>query len=135
MEDSPTARELVTAVREFIEQHLAPTLEGHTAFHARVAINALAIVERQLDQGPDADARERARLVALLGEDADLASLNHALALAIRDGRLSLDDPALINHLRATTVDKVTIDQPRYSGLRDAIAAGLDGSNSVAGTA
>ncbi|MGF1454312.1 MAG: DUF6285 domain-containing protein [Alphaproteobacteria bacterium] len=135
MEDSPTARELVTAVREFIEERLAPTLEGHTAFHARVAVNALGIVERQLDQGPGAEAREHERLKTLLGEDADLASLNQSLALAIRDGRLSLDDPALIDHLRATTVDKVMIDQPRYSGLRDALAAGLDGSGSMAGFA
>ncbi len=124
MEDSPQARELVTAVREFIEHRVAPHLEGHTAFHARVAVNALAIVERQLTDGPQAQAREHARLMALLGIEADLEGLNLALADAIREGRIALDDPALIEHLRATTIDKVSIDQPHYSGLRDALEAG-----------
>jgi len=38
--------ELVTAVRDFLEQRAMPELKGHTAFHARVAANALGIVAR-----------------------------------------------------------------------------------------
>ena len=37
MYDPPSLAELVAVVREFIEQRAMPKLEGHTAFHARVA--------------------------------------------------------------------------------------------------
>ena len=45
----PDARELVEAVREFLEREVQPRLEGSTAFHARVAVNVLAIVEFDVD--------------------------------------------------------------------------------------
>ena len=63
MMDQPSIRELVDAVRDFIEKRAMPELKGHTAFHARVAANALGIVSRQLEQGPHADAEEHARLL------------------------------------------------------------------------
>ncbi len=121
MMDQPSMLELVTAVREFIEQRAMPELKGHTAFHARVAANALLIVERQIAQGPAADAGEAERLKALLGRDGTLDELNRALCAAIRNGELSLDDDRLKAHLRETTIAKVAIDQPGYSGLRTAL--------------
>lgn len=122
MYDPPTLAELVIAVREFLEEQAMPQLEGRTAFHARVAANALAIVERQLELGPAAEAAEHERLQALLGRDGDLEELNRELCRRIRAGRLAADDPALVEHLRATTFDKLAVDQPRYSGYRRARA-------------
>ena len=55
-------RELVEAVRDFLEQKAMPELKGHTAFHARVAANALAIVARELEQGRNRRRTKRARL-------------------------------------------------------------------------
>ncbi len=123
MQTSPTAAELVTAVREFLETKVAPALTGHTAFHARVAVNALAIVERELTLGPDAQAREQDRLESLLGQTGSLAALNAALAKAVREGHMGPETPGLLEHLRLTTLDTVAIDQPHYSGYRDAVAA------------
>jgi len=120
--DQPSLLELVTAVREFIEQKAIPELKGHTAFHARVAANALLIAERQIAQGEAADEAERARLTALLGRDGTLEELNRALCLAIRDGSMALDDTALKETLRLSMIDKVRIDQPNYSGLKTALA-------------
>ena len=60
--DRPNAAELVEAVREFLEDHVAPNVEGQLAFHARVAINALAIVERTMGQGDAMDDAELERL-------------------------------------------------------------------------
>jgi aminoglycoside phosphotransferase (APT) family kinase protein len=48
----PTARELLEAVREFLTGEVMPATSGQVAFHARVAANALAIVERELALGP-----------------------------------------------------------------------------------
>ena len=116
MMDQPSALELVTAVREFIEKHAMPELQGRTAFHARVAANALAIVERELGQaGPCAD-DEEARLRSLLQQDGTLLELNRELCRRIRSGRVAWNDPSLAAHLVPTTLAKVAVDQPSYSG-------------------
>lgn len=122
MMDQPSAVELVKAVQAFLETRAIPELKGHTAFHARVAANALAIVARQLEQGPAGDAAELLRLRTILGRtDGDLDALNRELCLRIRSGIIAVDDPDLAAHLRETTIAKVAIDQPGYSGLKTAI--------------
>ncbi len=122
MMDKPNLAEIVTAVREFIETKAIPELTGHTAFHARVAANALAIAERELASGPAAAAGEIERLKALLGRDGTLDQLNRALAARIASGDITLDTPGLAEHLKRTTIDKVAIDQPSYSGFKSAVA-------------
>ncbi|HWA03738.1 MAG TPA: DUF6285 domain-containing protein [Rhizomicrobium sp.] len=118
MMDQPSMRELVEAVRDFLERKAMPELKGHTAFHARVAANALSIVARELEQGPGSAERERERLRALLGRDGSLEELNRELCRRIRDGAFTIGTPGLAEHLALTTRDKVAIDQPSYSGLR-----------------
>lgn len=117
MMDQPSAFELVTAVKEFIEKHAMPQLSGHTAFHARVAANALGIVARELEFGPQANAEEQMRLEALLGMKGSLDDLNRELCRRIRTGDIGLTTPGLAEHVRAATIDKVGIDQPTYSGF------------------
>lgn len=121
MMDQPTALEIVTVVREFLEHKVMPELKGHTAFHARVAANALGIVARELELGPKANAEEHARLKAILGIDGSLLDLNREFSQRIRDERVTLETPGVAEHLRLMTIDKVKIDQPGYSGLRTAI--------------
>jgi len=118
MMDQPSALELVTAVREFIEKHAMPELHGRTAFHARVAGNALAIVARELEQGDEANKAEKGRLKALIGVDGTLEELNRELCRRIRSNSIALDDQSLAAHLRETTLAKVAIDQPTYSGFK-----------------
>ncbi|MGD1935562.1 MAG: DUF6285 domain-containing protein [Candidatus Phaeomarinobacter sp.] len=128
MQDQPAAPDLVTAVREFLEKVAMPKLEGHDAFHARVAANALAIVERELAIAPADNKAELKRLSALLGHDGDLGDLNEELCTEIRDGRMTLDNPHLADHLWATTLTKLSIDQPRYAAYKRAVegTASLD---------
>ena len=121
MHDRPSAAQLVAAVRDFHEKVAQPELRGHSAFHARVAANALAIVERELALGAEQDAAERERLRALLGRDDALEAQNRELCRAIRAGEITADTPGLIEHLRATTLAKLAVDQPSYSGYRRAI--------------
>jgi len=109
-------------VRDFIEQRAMPELKGHTAFHARVAANALSIVKRELETGGPSAVAEQKRLKALLNQDGSLIELNRELCRRIRDGVISLDSPGLAEHLTLTTRDKVAIDQPSYSGLRRLLA-------------
>ena len=121
MHDQPSTAELVGVVRDFLQNVAMPKLEARDAFHARVAANALGIVQRELEIGPEKDPEERARLRELLDTDGTLDELNRELCGRIRDGELDLDSPGLLEHLRETTLTKVAIDQPKYSGYRRAL--------------
>src|SRR5215469_6514702 len=111
MMDQPSMLELIDAVRAFIEQRAMPELKGHTAFHARVAVNALGIVSRELKLGPEANEEERRRLIALLGHEGSLEELNRELCKDIRAGKIGLETKGLADHLDLMTRDKVAIDQ------------------------
>ena len=120
VEDQPSAIELLQAVRSFIRDQAIPRLEGRAAFHARIAVNALAIVERGLELGPSHAAAERERLEALLGRTGTLEELNRELCRRIRAGEVDLETPGLPQHLRVTTLAKLAVDQPRYEAYRRA---------------
>lgn len=121
MQDQPSAIELIDAVTEFIRNHAMPQLQGHAAFHALVAANALGIVKRELEIGPEANRQERERLMALLGRDGTLDELNRALCEKIRTGEMGQETPGLVDHLWGVTLTKLAIDQPKYSGYRRAL--------------
>lgn len=116
----PTARQLIEAVAGFLEQTALPRLEGHAAFHGRVAVNVLGIVARELELGPAAAAAEQARLLALLGEEGDLGALRWALVQRIRAGAMTEATPGLLDHLLAAAADRVAIEQPNYASLKRA---------------
>lgn len=122
MHDQPSVSELIQAVKNFIDETAGPNLTGHAAFHARVASNALATVLRDLENRPTHETEEKTRLMTLLKapEGTDLATLNRKLSEEIRAGNLTLKTPDLLQHLKATTIAQVEIDQPRYSGLKTA---------------
>lgn len=122
MHDLPTPEQLLAAVARFLRDDAGPALAGHgdsaLAYHARVAANMLDTVRRQGLLGPAGDAAELLRLRALLGAaapaDADLAALNHLLADGIASGAFPNDHPGLAEHLWATTLAKLAVDQPGY---------------------
>jgi len=124
----PTLGELLEAVQEFLEKRIVKVLDPHRAFHARVAVNVLALVRRELQLGPPLAAREQERLRALLGTDGGLAELNGELCRRLRDKRLDYRDGDLIHHLYETTLGQVSIDNPEYSGYRRALEEGSSGT-------
>ena len=120
----PRASELLASVSRFLRDELLPTLSGARAFNLRVSINAIDLVRREIEQQGGADERERLRLAGLLGSDADLETMRKALCEKIARGDLTLAEPALGEHLRATAIDRLAIDQPTYSAYLAALAAG-----------
>lgn len=120
MQDMPKSSEIVDVVSEFMRQRVLPQLQGHTAFHALVAANALDIVKRELAIAPEANEAEKARLEKLLGKDGTLEELNRLLCARIEAGDVTADTPGLADHLWETTLTKLAIDQPKYSGYRRA---------------
>lgn len=80
----PTAAELVAAVAEFLDTEVRAETGGAVNFHARVAANALRMVERELLAGDPVDATAALAGLGFLDET--------QLATAIRAGHL--DDRA-----------------------------------------
>jgi len=97
--------------------------QGRTHFLARVASNSLDIIERELALTPILEHREHARLEKLLHHKDTLSGLRWQLVHGLRDGKIALDTPGLVEHLRATVVNQALIDQPTYSGCKTALAA------------
>jgi hypothetical protein len=137
MQDRPTALELLAAVRAFITRQVVPAIDGGRQFHARVAANVLAIVERELRDGDELLSEEWAALRALCvpatdppGTDDDVpptdprvlraavAALNADLAERIRNGEADRGPfrAAVLAHLRQAIGDKLRIANPGYLG-------------------
>lgn len=105
----PTAAELVAAVAEFLETEVREATGpdsrladvGAVNFHARVAANALRIVERELLQaGPEPE---------LLGFPDE-----EALAAAIRAGEFDCRADELEPVLRAVVRNRLDVAHPGY---------------------
>lgn len=109
----PTSVELVDAVARFIEG-VAPNLAGRDAFMARVSLNVLGVIKRELTLGPAAEAAAVRRMAALLGREGDFADLNEALCAALESGAMDADTPGLIAALKANLREQLAIDQPNY---------------------
>jgi hypothetical protein len=124
MQDEPTPIELTKAVADFLRNDITPLISGHQAFKLRVAINILDLVTRQLTQEEGSDAAEVERLRALLGMEGSVTELNRVLAERIAKGELDLATPGLAEHLWATTMDKLAVDQPNYASYKRELGRG-----------
>lgn len=133
MQDSPDPEDLIHAVAKFLREQAGPALgqagEAALGYQARVAANMLDIARRQLLLAPAAAARELASLQGLLGQDGDLAGLNQELAEGIASGAMAPDDPGLAEHLWASTLAKLAVDQPGYETYRRLSGAAADKSS------
>lgn len=102
----PLAAELVAAVAEFLETDVRAAAEGQVNFHARVAANALRIVERELLD--ESEAESRAALAALGFADEE------QLAAAIRAGEMDGRADDVIACLRALVRRRLAVAHPGY---------------------
>ena len=93
----PTNREIVQAVRDWIEGAIKPVSQGHAKFEAVVAMNALGIVMRDLDAGTRAE--------------------DVALSAALMAGTTTIAEPGLLARLRRAVLDKCAVDSPKYAAL------------------
>ena len=124
MQDEPTPIELTKSVADFLRNDITPLISGHQAFKLRVAVNILDLVTRQLTLEEGSDAKEVERLRALLGTNGSVNELNHTLAERIARGEVDLATPGLDEHLWATTMDKLAVDQPNYASYRRELSRG-----------
>ncbi len=104
----PTAAELVEATAEMLEHEVMPATEGRLAFQARVAANALRIVERQLARAGADEASHHQRLAALGYEDEE------ALAADIRSGRCDDRWDEVTAVVAASVRDRLVVANPAW---------------------
>jgi hypothetical protein len=102
----PLAAELVAAVAEFLETDVRDATGGQVNFHARVAANALRIVERELLD--ESEAESRATLADLgFGDEEQLAA-------AIRAGELDDRAADVLAGLRTLVRNRLAVAHPGY---------------------
>jgi hypothetical protein len=108
LHDRPSAVELLDATRGALGAEVLPLLAGRAAFELRVALRAIGIVRRELEQA-SAHGPLREQLLACLGV-ADEAQL----AAAVRRGSFAGREAELCRALRALVRAKLEAANPRY---------------------
>tara|TARA_R110001606_G_scaffold281821_1_gene430441 strand:+ start:1681 stop:3084 length:1404 start_codon:yes stop_codon:yes gene_type:complete len=106
--------ELLTALDEWNATQILPGLKGHDKFQSRVAGNALGIARRQAEWGPGFRDAARARLAAI-GHD------HQQLCSGLSTGDIAISNAAVWDHLRLSALERLSIDQPKYAGLKVAL--------------
>ncbi|WP_417621723.1 phosphotransferase family protein [Parasphingorhabdus sp.] len=107
--------ELLTALGEWNNEQVRPGLKGHDKFQSRVAGNALGIAQRQAEWGPGFRDAARDRLAAI---GCDHGQLCNGLA----KGEITISMPGVWDHLRFSALERLSIDQPKYAGLKVALS-------------
>ncbi len=110
----PRTEELIEAVARWIDT-LRPDLKPRDAFLARVAVNVLGVVKREVTLGPIAEAQAVERMAGLLGHTGSFEALTAELCARLQAGELTADTPGLLAALRANSQDQIAIDQPNYA--------------------
>ncbi len=104
----PSAAQLAEAVEGFLREEVMPALEGRLHFQALVAANVMAVLRRELAEGPALAAAHAERLAALGAED------DAALVAAIRNGDLDGRIGELLAALRPSVEAAVRIANPKH---------------------
>ena len=118
MKAYPESAVMLDAVAQYLRSNGRSAASSD--FNMRVSVNILELVARELRQKDAAEAREYRRLVDLIGEG-ELEALRDLFCAGIADGTFRASDPKVLDHLRSTAIDRIAIDQPKYSAYRRAI--------------
>ncbi len=106
--DRPTMAELLEAVREWVDGDVRGGTEGRLSFHARVAANALRMLEREVALEPGlSEAHAGAAALARLHDDAELAA-------RIRAGELDDRLEEVRTLVAASVHDKLLVANPGW---------------------
>jgi hypothetical protein len=113
LHDNPPAKDLLEAVREFLQEELRPLVEGNSTLrtHVGIALNIIGIVERELNFGAKQEL-ELAQDLASLGVNSEAE-----LAQAIRSGALDSKRDQVLNVLRKITAAKLVVANPKFLEL------------------
>lgn len=124
MQDRPTIDELLEAVAGYLRDDVMPNTQGRLSFHARVSMNVLEMLRRELAMMEEHLAREWDGLDHLLGvapmppglevTRKALLERNEQLCERIRAGEADSGPwrVSVLQHLRRVTLDKLDVSNP-----------------------
>ena len=97
----PSAFEMLEAITGWIENEIKPNARGRDRFMASVALNALGMLRRESEH--------------------QTTLYDKTLSDDLLAGRKSLATPGLLAQLKQQSLQKLRVDQPKYSALAKAI--------------
>jgi hypothetical protein len=130
MQDRPTIDELLEAVAGFLRDDVMPNTQGRTSFHARVSVNVIEMLRRELGSFEEHFSREWDGLDHLLGVEPmppglanvreRLLARNRELSERIKHGDADAQPwrDAVFAHLRRVVHDKLTVSNPQLAAER-----------------
>lgn len=111
----------INKVIDYINNKLIGNLISHDRFYAFVARNSLQIIIREINLINNFEEKENIRLESLLKKKGNTRELNKILCERIKTRQIDRKDCELKEHLIKTTMAKLAIDQPNYSGYLKAL--------------
>ena len=105
---------LLSAIQSFLIESAAPHLEGRNRFNARVAANALGIVQRELSMDPALQALDENAATQWLSTRETDATIAQQLSRALAKREIQ-DDPAFFNYLKTRQLLVTAINNPKYA--------------------
>lgn len=127
MQDRPTVDELLEAVAGYLRDDVMPNTQGRISFHARVSMNVIEMLRRELASQEEHFAREWDGLDHLLGVEPmppglanvreRLLARNRELGERIQQGEADSGPwrDAVLAHLRRVIHDKLTVTNPQLA--------------------
>jgi len=107
-------QELTQAISEWITADIIPNATGREGFKARVARNAIGMLQRQNELGHLFSKEQERRVLSLNIE-------SNSLCQDLLSGTLNIQSKDLRHHLKFSTLEQLSIDQPKYAGLHVAL--------------
>ncbi|NMG45275.1 hypothetical protein GPA22_16290 [Aromatoleum toluvorans] len=117
MREQPKGEALLACARQLLREEVLPVLPAERKHALLMALNAMSIAERQLQNGDAPEAAELASLRNLLDDGkVALADGNRRLARALREGAGDPGSPrrdALFAHLRVAGRQRLAESNPK----------------------
>ena len=106
---------LLQALSDFLKEDVQPQLSGASSYKARIARNLINLLLREESLGEVLSKldQEGAETFSIQGQFAQ------GLSVALRDEQIA-ESEELITFLRRRTLLQMAIDNPQYSGFREA---------------
>jgi len=115
--DRPTAYELLDSVSIFLEEKIKNELPKHLGFNVQIAINVINIVKREIREGNEINESSKKIILEILNDQ----ETTEALAEAIKEGQIDLENKDLQKALLEITKMKLSVDNPNYSSYKNLV--------------
>lgn len=117
--EHPNVTQLSDSIREFLRCDILPALDDPAlGYQLRVAINGLAIIDRELVGGAEQEEQERSLLAKFLRSNGDLDALRRQLCSWIQTSDAPYASAELLDALQIISDAKLAIDNPKYRPVR-----------------